>query len=543
MATEGKEVEAAAGGATSPDVERLRDWLVAKIRSRAFGDIVTVVITLVVRLRDLNTELTRKLVELRRARPRSERLRAVEGQLSLGLDLGVPSSPAPVVANGDAPPGDRPARRTGGRKRPPKDWPRVIIENPVPTELRRCPTCGREMKPVGYQKCEKVELRPAEVFIEERRDERIACPHDDTIVSAPTPPEIVERGALGTVLITEAACDKFLEHLPIERQCRRFLRARVNVSPRTLGRAVCALADLCEPVAKAIHEETRRSAILSTDATGLPVLDRDHPDHIRTGSVWTCIGDTRWVSFLYAPSGEAAHIEAFLGEERGRVVQCDGTATLNFVERMGGKRPGCWAHARRRFVAALRAGDTLAGEPLHIIARLFAIERVCDEAHDDARVRHERRRLLAPDVLAELRAWLDRYRGLIPPKTPLGKALGYLHRQWSRLVLFLEDGRIELTNNRAERELRRLVLGRKNWLFAMNDIGGERAATMLTIFGTCISQGIRPRQYLHELVKRLLAGWPQARLRELLPDSMLRDVPELSALPNPSDDAPELQSA
>jgi len=111
-----------------------------------------------------------------------------------------------------------------------------------------------------------------------------------------------------------------------------------------------------------------------------------------------------------------------------------------------------------------------------------------------------------------------------------------LHRHWPRLLLFLEDGRIELTNNHAERELRRLVLGRKNWLFASKDIGGQRAATMLTIFGSCIAQGVRPREYLHELVKRLLAGWPQAKLRELLPDRLVLTAPTVSALPAPTND-------
>jgi len=364
----------------------------------------------------------------------------------------------------------------------------------------------------------------------------LACSHDDTIVSAPTPPEIVERGALGTVFITEAGCDKFLEHLPIERQARRWLRSRVHISPRTLGRAVCGLADLCEPIARAIHGETRRCELLSADATGLPILDPEHPEHIRTGAVWVCIGDARWVSFMYVPDGGAEHIKTFLGDERGRIVRCDGTSTLNFIERNGGKRPGCWAHARRRFVFAARGGDTLALDALRLIARLFAIDAESAKASEDAAGRKLRRCTHAPALLDEIRAWLDNHRGLIPPKTPLGKALGYLHRQWPRLLLFLEDGRIELTNNHAERELRRLVLGRKNWLFASKDIGGQRAATMLTIFGSCIAQGVRPREYLHELVKRLLAGWPQAKLRELLPDRLVLTAPTVSALPAPTND-------
>jgi len=115
----------------------------------------------------------------------------------------------------------------------------------------------------------------------------------------------------------------------------------------------------------------------------------------------------------------------------------------------------------------------------------------------------------------------------VPPKTPLGRALGYLHRQWRRLVLFLEDGNIELTNNRRERELRRLILGRKNWLFTWLDLGGERTAAILTIVATCIAHDVNPRAYLHLVTRLIVRGWPQKKLRELLPDRILGTHPEL----------------
>jgi hypothetical protein len=136
--------------------------------------------------------------------------------------------------------------------------------------------------------------------------------------------------------------------------------------------------------------------------------------------------------------------------------------------------------------------------------------------------------------------WLDEQRGMAPPKTPLGRALGYLHRQWHRLVLFLEDGNIELTNNRRERELRRLVLGRRNWLFTWLDLGAERTADILSVVGTCIAHDVNPRAYLHLVAKLIVHGWPQSKLRDLLPDRMLSTHPELfvgdrSALPATAD--------
>jgi transposase len=126
-----------------------------------------------------------------------------------------------------------------------------------------------------------------------------------------------------------------------------------------------------------------------------------------------------------------------------------------------------------------------------------------------------------------LRAWIDAQRAVVPPKTPLGAGLGYLHRQWHRLILFLEDGNIEATNNRRERELRRLVQGRKNWLFTWLDDGAKRASHILTIVATCIAHDVNPRAYLHVVSKLIVNGWPQTRLRELLPDRIVALHPEL----------------
>ncbi len=166
-------------------------------------------------------------------------------------------------------------------------------------------------------------------------------------------------------------------------------------------------------------------------------------------------------------------------------------------------------------------------EGLAHYVREHGVERASTIAGDTAEQRRARREEHGRPVLDELRAWLDDKRAVIPPKTPLGRGLGYLHRQWHRLLLFLEDGNIELTNNRRERELRRLVLGRRNWLFAWLDLGGERTACILTIIGTCIAHDVNPRAYLHRVTRLIVQGWPQARLRELLPDRMLAAHPEL----------------
>ena len=308
------------------------------------------------------------------------------------------------------------------------------------------------MTTVGHSRCEILNVVPARVFVEVRLDERVACPKDDTIVSAPTPPAIVERGKLADALIVEATSDKYLEHTPVERQCARFARQGVNIAPQTLGRSIAAHIDLLTPIARLIEEKTRGPGLLGTDATGIPVLDPAVVNGIRTGAMW-CWTNASWVSFFYSPAADSASVRRFLGDDLARTVQCDGTSVTTFLERAGGTRPGCWSHGRRRLVDAARAGDQVALEGLHRIAAIFAVERESKLAGETADQRWLRRQLHTRPLLDDLRIWLDEKRGGVPPKTPLGRALGYLHRQWKRLVLFLDDGNIDATNNRREREL------------------------------------------------------------------------------------------
>jgi transposase len=277
--------------------------------------------------------------------------------------------------DGVAVPGDsskklRKRGRHPGRAALPKELERVPEVNLVPPSLRVCPLCGATMTTVSHAMCEILDVRPAELFVRQRLDETVACPNDDTIVSAPTPPAIVERGKLGDTLIVESLADKYLEHQPIERQCLRWSRTGVDIAPQTLGRAVASAIDLLSPVAKAIAAQTRSPGLLATDATGIPVLDQDAPEGIRQGTMW-CWTNARWVTFFYSAAGDSESVRRFLGEELRRSVQCDGTNITTFVERAGGQRPGCWSHGRRRLVEAARGGDKIALEGLRIIARLF----------------------------------------------------------------------------------------------------------------------------------------------------------------------------
>ena len=511
--------------AYAPDLEQLRAWLLTRIAALKFTELVAAILALVTRMRDYNAELTKQLAHLRRRRPRSESLERLERQLVLPL-MAVLAKPAPKPAQDTTPDPQRRKRHHPGRSSAPAHIERVQVENRVPDEARICPRCGTQMKTVGHSSCELIDVIPARVVVLERLDETVACPKDDVIVSAPVPPQIVERGKLSDTLIVEAVCDKYIECLPVERQCTRFARMGVELAPQTLGRSVGACIDLLAPVARLIADETRGPGLLGTDATGIPVLDPGTVEGIRTGAMWAWT-NARWVTFVYSPTASSDSVKRFLGADLARTVQCDGTKTLDFLERKGGKRPGCWAHARRGLVDAARAGDKLALDGIRLIAPLFAVEKRSSLAGDTAEQRCARRRQHTKPALQALYEWVDEQRGLIPPKTNLGKALGYLHNQKPRLLLFLDDGNIEATNNRRERELRRLILGRKNWLFTWLDEGGERTAHILSIVATCVAHDVNPRAYLHLVTRLIVERWPNAKLRDLLPDRIIASYPRL----------------
>jgi transposase len=525
----------AANNVAPSNLAELKRWLEQMVRHLAFTRLIAAIVALVARLTDINAELAKQLAQLRRARPRSERWRAIEAQLVFTWTLaaaaaGEKSDSPPPTSQSHPEESKSPPKKESrkgqhpGRQVLPPNLKRVPQYNAVPAELRRCPKCGLEMGPLGHTHCEYLEVKPAEVFVVRRSDEALRCKLDGTIVSAPPPPRIVERGVLGDRLIIEATADKFLEHQPIERQCLRYARSGVEIAPQTLGRCVGAHIDLLAPLADAIVNKTRGAGLLATDATGLPILDPEAPQGIRSGTLWAWT-NALWVSFVYSPDAGSESVKRFLGEGNyGRTVQADGTNLLTFIERAGGRRPGCWSHARRGLVLCARSGDRVALEGVRLIAPLFAVERESKLAGDNAAQRKERRWEKSKPHTEAIFAWVDEQRSLVPPKTALGRALGYLHRQRVRLLHFLEDGNVALTNNRRERELRKPVLGRRNWLFAWKDIGGERLASILTILNTAIAHGLNPREYLVVVTEAMLKGQDVV---ELLPDRIAHSRPEL----------------
>lgn len=413
------------------DLEHVRMWLERMIKSMRFVELVSAILTLISRMATFNEELVKQLANARRSKPRSETLVRVERQQAFAFAMKTISpAKSPVVDDSDK---KRKASRKGkhpGRAEFPAHIERTVVVNAVPSEQRICPRCGSEMKTISHETCEKLEIIPARLVVVQRMDETVACPHDETIISATPPPQVVEKGKLGTTLIVEALADKYLEHQPIERQCQRWQRAGVEVAPQTLGRSVGAAVDLLKPIATCIAERTREPGLLSTDASGIPVLDRSAPEGIRSGTIW-CWINRRWVCFVYSRRGDANSVRCFLGDILRRTVQCDGTTVTSFIERAGGRRPGCMAHGRRRFVDAAKAGDLYALEGLRIIGGLFAVERAATRAGDTNEQRKTRRQRDSKPILDKLRTWFDELRKRRHRRRPLER----------RSYIYIDNGR------------------------------------------------------------------------------------------------------
>lgn len=512
------------------DIASFEAWLRGQLPGAVFAAVVTVVVQIVRALFTQNT-LLRARLSGRGPQPPSERLARIERQLAFAFAL--PTNDLTPRAKDAAPttdpPREKPPRaKPRPRQKLPDGLPVVEVPNNVPEAQRTCGACGVAMKTLTHSFVRYFELIPGRIALHCRADETVVCPCCDAIVSAKAPPSVMDGGILGPTLVTEALASKVLDGAPIERQARNLQRQGAPIAASTLGRAVSSVLALMVPMAERVLARVRQSERVQLDATSLKVLDPKAPDGVFMDTLWTLIGDRRWVYFAALESGDDDAIEAVLADAEAESFQCDGTSTTNFIEKkLRRRRPGCHAHGRRRLAEAVRRGDLRAMDGLRIYARLFEIEKRADRAGLDAAARQRLRESESVVVLEALRAWVTALAPTVEPKSTLGTGLTYLQRQWLRLCLFVFDGEIELTNNRSERALRPWAQGRHSWLFIGDQKHARRWAAAHTLAYTALAQGLNPRAYLHAVAAKLLAGHPHTRLDELLPDAMREADPSL----------------
>jgi len=505
-------------------------------RLGASDELCRLMVGLLESMAEQNTQLQFRLQAALRQlwRPKSERISAE--QLALFLlklpaaaeaetaHVETPSTAAAATGDSQAAGADaaaKPARKKPRGKQPfPPNLPRRLEPVLVPEAQRRC-ACGAEKCVIGYETQLLWEFEPAQFFLRERQLEKLACKVcEEGVTTALAPGKPIESGRPGPGLLAQIVTAKFNDACPLYRQSKIYERSGIHLAPSTLGDWCADTADLLEPIWKHLRRQTLESHLISLDDTKLPVLDREDPRGVKRGHIWTYVGDQSRAAFCeYTPDWCGDAPQKVLAEFKGRVIQSDGYAGIDavFAGPNTPRRAGCMDHARRKWVVALDAGDVRAAIVVKLMAGLYAVEAEARAQGLGPDALLERRREKSRPIMEQLRRVIGDLAQGVLPKSPLGKATTYAINQWPTLEVFLDDGRVPLSNAHVERQQRRTVLGRKNYLFSGSDDGARRLAILQTFVVNCDLAMVSMWQYLRDTLARLADGWPQSRIAELTP--------------------------
>ena len=428
------------------------------------------------------------------------------------------------------------ARKKPSRQPFPEHLPRerVVLETPT-----ACACCGGErLSKLGEDITETLEVIPRQWKVIQTVREKFSCRDCETIAQAPAPFHVLPRGWAGPSLLAMIMFEKFGQHQPLNRQAERYAREGVPLSLSTLADQVGGVASVLAPLYQRIESHVLAAERLHGDDTTVPVLAKGKTDIAR---LWTYVRDDAPFGatsppaaiFHYSRDRRGMHPQTHLQTWCG-VLQADAYGGYNELYKEG-RPPGpileaaCWAHGRRKFfeLADLEAAQRKkargekpravypkALEAVRLIDALFAIERTINGASPAERLAV--RQTQSAPIVAELKEWLAAAREPLTGSHGIVKAINYLQKRWPSFTLFLEDGRVCLSNNAAERALRGIALGRKSWLFCGSDRGGQRAATMYSLIATAKMNDVDPQAWLADVLARI-NDLPSNRLDELLP--------------------------
>jgi transposase len=455
----------------------------------------------------------------------SERSRKLLDQLEMQLEdletaaAEVEAAIEPALDNGTT---VRPFTRAKPVRGPlPDHLPRERIVVTAPTS---CPCCGGKLAKLGETITETLESIPRSYKVIQTVREKFSCRSCEKITQPPAPFHAIARGRAGPELLATVIHAKFGEHLPLNRQSERFAAEGIDLSVSTLADWVGSCTAALAPLVALIEAHVLAADRLHGDDTTVPVLAKDKTVLAR---LWTYVRDDRPFGgpsppaaiFYYSRDRRGEHPRQHLRTYSG-ILQADAYDGFNDLY-LPGRKPGpiieaaCWAHGRRKlFVLADVAKAPLAVEAVRRIDAIFAIERDINGQSAEQRLA-VRREEVAP-LVGSLEHWMRSERAKLSRHNDIAKAMDYMLRQWKAFTCFLDDGRICLTNNCAERSLRGAALGRKAWLFAGSDRGGERAAAMYSLIVTAKLNDVDPRAWLADVLGRI-ADHPASRLSELLP--------------------------
>ncbi|MEJ0084407.1 MAG: IS66 family transposase [Pseudomonadota bacterium] len=436
------------------------------------------------------------------------------------------------------------AARPAHTQPPPKEPAVKPVRRPLPEHLPResivhesacaCPECGGALRPAGEDVAEMIEWISERYKVIRHVRPKFSCVKCEKLVQAPAPARPIARGLAGPGMLAHVLVSKYADHLPLYRQSQIFARDGIDLDRSTLADWVGGASELLSPLLEALGRYVLSAEKLHADDTPVPVLAPGRGT-TKQGRLWTYVRDDRpagsteppAVLMRYSPDRKAerpnAHLTTFVG-----VLQADGYAGFKGLY----DRPkdplieaACWAHARRKFFDLHAAnGSPVAAEALARIGELYAIEDEIRGSPPDQR--REVRQARAGPALHALHAWLHEQLSKVAQKSQFALAIRYTLSRWTALTRYRDDGRIEIDNNAAERSLRTVALGRKNWLFAGCDDGGERAAGIYSLIATAQLNSLNIEAYLRYLFERL-PEHPINHVDELLPWAIAAELPEL----------------
>jgi transposase len=474
------------------------------------------------------------IAKLRHARfGQSSERGAVLEQLELSLaDLEEDASEAETKAQLAASAASEKVEGRHAERRKPARRPlaeHLVRERVVYPAPSACPCCGGAVHKIGEDVTETLELVPRQWKVIQHVREKFSCRACESISQPPAPSHPITRGRAGPGLLAHILFSKYGLHLPLNRQSEVYAGEGIDLDVSTLADWVGAAAATLMPLVTAIEAHVFAAERIHADDTTVPVLAKGKT---RTGRLWTYVRDDRPFAgpdppaamFYYSPDRGGEHPERHLASYAG-LMQADAYAGFNRLYEAGRKggpiiEAGCWAHARRKFFDLARLNQApIAIEAVERIDALFAIEREINGRVPDERqrVRNERSRPL----VAALESWLREQRAKLSARNETAKAIHYSLKRWPALTRFLDDGRLCMSNNAAERELRAVAMGRKNWTFAGSDEGGRRAAALYTLIATAKRNEVDPQAWLADVLARL-PDHPAKRISELLPWNWMR---------------------
>ena len=433
------------------------------------------------------------------------------------------SLPPPAIEPSAQTLADTNKKKARGKRKPlPIELPRIDVVLDVPEAERTC-ACGTPMVEIGQDVSEQLDIVPMQVRVLRHIRKRYGCPKGDQApISAPVPAQVLPKSNASNDLLAMLLVTKYVDGLPLARFEYVLARAGVTVPRQTLARWVIGTAQALQPIANLMRDVLLGHDVIHMDETPVQVLKEPGRAPSSKSQMWVQRGGPPGkpvILFEYDPSraqavplrlleGWKGHLMADGLESYGAIAFCEGVTRL-----------GCWAHARRRFVDAskvLPAGKRgRAHEALALIGKLYAIERDARELNDAARLAQRQSRSRA--VLDELRRWLDQVLPTVPPTSVLGGALGYLHRQWPRLIPYLARGDLPIDNNPAENAIRPFVVGRKAWLFSDTQAGARASALIYSLVETAKANGMEPYLWLRNALRALPTATTVEHFEALLP--------------------------